>query len=96
MVKFLTIDGGLLRNRHINSGNKLVLSLVANFENSGYSFFGGLKYIADTFGITEEMADDIVSKMIEKGWLSRSGNALSLAMTIEELAAWEPSFKEVL
>lgn len=53
-MKFLSINGDLLANTHLNPTDKLIVSFLYNLGQGGKAFFGSFEYLGREFGLNSE------------------------------------------
>ena len=71
-MKFLTIDGGLLSNTHLNPTDKIILSILYNLSKGQKKFFGSFAYLAKEIGLSEEYVEKRFT-FLEKNKIVKKG-----------------------
>lgn len=66
-MKFLLVDGVLLKNTYLNPTCKFILSFLYNLSKQGKGFWGSFEYLASEFGV----GSDYITKQFE--YLEKKG-----------------------
>jgi len=77
-MKFIIIDGSLLRNKAVSSDGKLIISYLYNLGKCGKSFFGSYEYMADVLGIDERKLTHIVRSYLHENLFVQTPEGLTL------------------
>lgn len=77
-MKFLIIDGALMKNKVISAPGKLIISYIYNLEKAGKCYFGGLDYLSDQLGLSFEVTSTFIHKYVKYGLLRQDPDGLRL------------------
>lgn len=78
-MKFLVLDGALLRNKALVPSGKLILSYLNNLQKSGKCYFGGYEYLADQLGLSLEVTVKVCQDYFKRGLLRQDSDGIRLA-----------------
>lgn len=70
-MKFLLVDYELLSNPDLNTSEKLILAFMYGLHKQGKSYWGGLNWLADTFGTTKANIDLGLQTLLQKNLIYR-------------------------
>jgi len=77
-MKFLMIEGGLLRNKNFSPASKLVISYLFNLGKSGKCYFGNYQYLADVLGIEYDFFSKCIAGLLAEGMIVQTSDGLTL------------------
>lgn len=77
-MKFLMIQGELLRNKQINPTMKLIISYLYNLSKNGKCYFGGYQYMSDILGISEKNFTQNMASLVAAGMVVQTTEGLTL------------------
>jgi len=77
-MKFIIIDGSLLRNKAISAEGKLIISYLFNLGKCGKCFFGSYEYMADVLGIEEIRLTKIIRSYLSENLFVMTPEGLTL------------------
>lgn len=78
VMKFLIIDGALMRNKVITAPGKLIISYIYNLERAGKCYFGGVEYLADVLGLSLETTSQYLHGYFKHGLLRQDTDGIRL------------------
>lgn len=78
MLKYLSIDGGILANKTIPPVAKIIISYVSNLNKGDKYFYGTRSYMAETLGIRFDFLDKTLDKMLDLGVLQVTTQGIGL------------------
>lgn len=78
-MKFMMIDGILLRNRTLQPLDKLIISYIHGFESQGRDCWASEEFMAVELGVSQDAVSKRMSKLIEFDILGRVGNTYVVA-----------------
>lgn len=84
-MKFLMIDGALLRNATFNATMKIILSYIYNLKKSDKVFFGSMDYLASVLGLDLMLLSKNIEVMLRHGYLLQTSEGLTLGCEFEKL-----------
>ena len=76
-MKFLIIDGALLRNKFIRSDEKMLICFLLNLAKQQKCFWGQYDYLADIFGSQVQHIVACTRNCIKKGFIVQTGAGLT-------------------
>lgn len=88
-MKFLIIDGKLLKNKTFLMADKVLLSYIFNLQKAGKKFFGTINYLSDELGSSEESLEKRINFLIERGVLRRCADGIELTLEYEDLINYQ-------
>lgn len=86
MLKYLTIEGGILQNKSIPPGHKLVISYVANLGKANKFFYGTYAYMSETLGIRFDYYEKIMEQLLENDILHSYKEGIGLGLLLDTIA----------
>lgn len=78
-MKFMLIDGSLLRNVRLNAVDKMVLSYVRGFESQGRECYATVEFMAVELGVPANYLNERINKLVGANLLARLGNSYVIA-----------------
>jgi hypothetical protein len=86
MLKYLSIDGGILSNKSIPPTCKLIISYIANLQKGGKAFYGTYAYMSETLGIRFDYFEKNMTKLLEADILVASKEGITLGLLLDTIA----------
>ena len=86
MMKYLSIDGGILSNKSIPPTAKLMIAYISNLGKSQKYFYGTHAYMSETLGIRFDYFEKVFDKLLEADILHVHKEGVGLGLLIETIA----------
>jgi len=77
-MKFIIIDGALLRNKSLVPGGKLIISYLSNLQKAGKCYYGGFEYLSDVLGLSLEVTTKICQSYFKRGLIKQDSDGIRL------------------
>jgi hypothetical protein len=82
-MKFLVIDGALLRNRFLKLGEKAIICFLLNLAKQNKCYYGQYDYLSDIFGISIETCMSSVRNLLKKGLIVQTSAGLTTTHNLD-------------
>lgn len=86
MLKYLSIDGGILANKTIPPASKLIISYISNLQKGGKCFYGTHSYMSETLGIRFDFFEKQFDNLIDEGILAVTKEGVTLGFLLDTIA----------
>jgi hypothetical protein len=86
-MKYLSIDGELLKNKTIPAASKLIISFMINLRKGGKCFYGTHAYLSETLGIRYEYLEKCMSALLKSGILKVTDEGITCIMNWEVICS---------
>jgi hypothetical protein len=88
-MKFLILDGELLKNKNFTLCDKIIISYVYNLHKAGKFFFGELSHFCEEIGSPKEQVKKRFDLLVTKGILELTTYGCTLKMDIEDIKIYD-------
>lgn len=92
-MKYLIIDGEILKNPIFKPTDKLILSYMYNLEKSGNNFYGALPFLSQEFGLPLEFMKKRINQLFEWGIIRADEKGIYLNKTWVEIQNFDNLIK---
>ncbi len=92
-MKFLIIDGELLKNTLYTPTDKMIICYVHNLESSGKYFFGGIGYLANELGVAGDYLKKRFDKLIYWGILRADPDAVRMNLGWDQIVHFRTEYE---
>lgn len=80
-MKFLLIDGTLLKNTHFTPTDKMIIATLHNLSKANKGFYGSFAYLANEFGLAIDYVEKRFAKLEKEGVIVRRESGYYLGMS---------------
>jgi hypothetical protein len=84
-MKFLAIDGDLLKNTSLNPTDKLICSFLFNLSKAGKGYWGSYEYLSGEFGLRTDYLEQRFIFLEQKGIIHKNEVGWFLKMPFWEI-----------
>jgi len=89
MLKYLSIDGGVLSNKTIPPTCKIMIAYIGNLQKANKYFFGTHAYMSETLGIRFDYFEKQMSKLLEQKIFIVTDHGITLGFDTDHIAETE-------
>lgn len=88
-MKFLVLDGALLRNTSFTPADKLIISYIYGLEKAGREFYGSLPWLSMELGIALDYLEKRITRLVEFGIIVIFGNKYRLNLAFDDICEYK-------
>lgn len=92
-MKYLIIDGELLKNTTLKPTDKFILSYMYNLEKSGNNFYGALPFLSNEIGLPLDFIKKRINVLFDWGLIRADEKGIYLNKTWPEIQYFDNTVK---